>query len=233
MTNKEKLNNAIEQDINPKDCYNAIIKKIEEGKKMKKKSHIWKFVLAPICSIFIISGILFLNNQNKNILKNNNYVDEKNDVYLKINNVNIESTSADIAGSAIDLTFEELIKEEDFIADIKILPSLNNSRLMKRYGMNDEFIGYNLIYHNADYNQVYKEIDIFFSKTLKNKPSCYETIDLNKLEDSKINNTNVKVLKTDANHYHALFNYNNYNFDITTINITEQELSSLLLSIIK
>lgn len=232
MTNKEKLNNVIEQDINPKDCYNAIIKKIEEGKKMKNKSHIWKFVLAPICSIFIISGILFLNNQNKNTLKNDNYVDEKNDVYLKINNVNIESTSMDIAGSAIDLTFEELINEESFVADIKILPSLNNYRLMKRYDINDEFIGYNLIYHNTDY-QAYKEIDIFFSKTLKNKPSCYGIIDLDKLEDSKINNTNVKILKTDTNHYHALFNYNNYNFDITTVNITEQELSTLLLSIIK
>ncbi|MCI9434938.1 MAG: hypothetical protein HFI86_06690 [Bacilli bacterium] len=232
MTNKEKLNNAIEQDINPKDCYNAIIKKIEEGKKMKNKSHIWKFILAPICSIFIISGILFLNNQNKNTLKNDNYVDEKNDVYLEINNVNIKQTIADIAGSAIDLTFEELINEEGFIADIKILPSLNNYRLMKRYDINDEFIGYNLIYHNTDY-QAYKEIDIFFSKTLKNKPSCYGTIDLDKLEDSKINNTKVKILKTDTNHYHALFNYNNYNFDITTVNITEQELSTLLLSIIK
>lgn len=233
MTNKEKLNNAIEQDINPKDCYSKIIKKIEEGKKMKKKSHIWKFVLVPICSVFIISGILFLNYQNKNTLKNDNYVDEKNNVYLKINNVNIKQTIADIAGSAIDLTFEELINEEGFVADIKILPSLNNYRLMKRYDINDEFIGYNLIYHNGDYNQLYKEIDIFFSKTLEIKPSCYEAIDLDKLEDSNINNTKLKILKTDTNHYHALFNYNNYNFDITTVNITEQELSTLLLSIIK
>ena len=29
MTNKEKLNKAIEQDINLKDCYNEVIKKIE------------------------------------------------------------------------------------------------------------------------------------------------------------------------------------------------------------
>jgi len=27
MTNKEKLNKAIEQDINLKDCYNEVIKK--------------------------------------------------------------------------------------------------------------------------------------------------------------------------------------------------------------
>lgn len=232
MTNKEKLKNAIEEDINPKNYYNEIIEKLEKGEKMKK-NNAWKWSLVPFCLVVVISGVLFLNFQ-KTILKNKTDVDEINNTYLKINNINQVLVNNDIAGSAIDLTFEELIKEERFIANIKILSSLNHSRLMKRYNMNNEFIGYELIYYSIDNNnQINKQIEIFFSKTLKNKPNCYGTVNLDKLEDSKINNTNVKVLKFNNKYYYALFNYNNYNFDIETTNISEQELTDLLLSIMK
>lgn len=233
MTNKEKLKKAIIQDINPTNYYNEIIKKIEKGERMKNKSNIWKRSLVPICLAILISGVLFFNSQNRNLLKNDKDIDKENDINLKINNINMTLTKADIAGFAIDLTYEELIKEEEFIANIEVLSSFKNSRLMKRYDENNEFIGYDLIYYNTNNNQISKEIEIFFSKTLKRKPSCYETINLDKLEDSVINDINVKILKSNNKYYYILFNYNNYNFDIITTNITEQELSSLLLSIIK
>ena len=55
-----------------------------------------------------------------------------------------------------------------------------------------------------------------------------------KLENSKINNTIVKILKEENNNnYYVLFTYNDYNFDIETTNITKQELLTLLLSILK
>lgn len=233
MTNKEKLKKAIIQDINPTNYYNEIIKKIEKGERMKNKSNIWKRSLVPICLAILISGVLFFNSQNRNLLKNDKDIDKENDINLKINNINMTLTKADIAGFAIDLTYKELIKEEEFIANIEVLSSFKNSRLMKRYDENNEFIGYDLIYYNTNNNQISKEIEIFFSKTLKRKPSCYETINLDKLEDSVINDINVKILKSNNKYYYILFNYNNYNFDIITTNITEQELSSLLLSIIK
>ena len=89
MTNKEKLKNAIEQDINPKDYYTEIINQGEKGEKMKK-NNILKWSLVPICLVVVISGVLFLNyqNDNKTILKNKPYIDEKNNVTLNINEVN-------------------------------------------------------------------------------------------------------------------------------------------------
>lgn len=36
MTNKEKLKQAIEQDMHPSDYYREIIAKIEKGEKVKK-----------------------------------------------------------------------------------------------------------------------------------------------------------------------------------------------------
>lgn len=89
MTNQEKLNKAIEQDINLKDSYNEIIRKIEEGAKMKKKNSVWKYSLLSICLVVVISSVLFLNyqNHNKNTLKNKPYVDEKNNVILNINEI--------------------------------------------------------------------------------------------------------------------------------------------------
>lgn len=235
MTNKEKLNVAIQQDINPTNNYNEIIKKIEKEVKMKNKNSICKWSLVPICLVVIISGILILNYQNKKILKDDNCGNKENNMCLKINNINKTLTSIDIAGSAIDLTIDELIKEEEFIADFKILSSLNQSRLMKRYDINNEFIGYDLMYYSIDNNnQINKEIEVFLSKTLKNKPNCYETIIFDELENSKINNTIVKILKEENNNnYYVLFRYNDYNFDIETTNITEQELLTFLLSILK
>lgn len=238
MTNKEKLKVAIEQDINSASNYNEIIKKIEKGAKMKEKNNLWKWSLVPICLVAIITGFVLINNTSmlspENPSSNKTYVDKDNSVYLKFNDISTPLLSTDIAGFAIDLTFEELIKEEKFIADFKILSSLNNSRLMKRYNMNNEFIGYDLIYYSANNNnQINKEIEIFLSKKLEKKPGCYENIELDKLDDSKIDNTNIKILKYKDDNYYVLFNFNEYNFDIETTNITEQELSALLLSILK
>lgn len=234
MTNKEKLKRAIEQDINPKDYYKEIIYQIEEGEKMKNKKNMWKYSLVPICLIFMLG--IFLFNNGKDLFKDNIIKNEKENVVLKINDIDtIQTNTVDIAGSATDITFTELVQEVTFMTNLKIPTILNNSRLIKRYDMNDEFIGYNLMYYNEDNNQIKKEIEIFFSRTLKNKPDCYK-IDLDKLEDSKIKNINVKVLESNGNgnnYYYVLFNYNEYNFDIRTFNIAEQELLNLLLSIIK
>ena len=58
MTNKEKLKNAIEQDINPKDYYTEIINQGEKGEKMKK-NNILKWSLMPIY-LFCYPGHYFL-----------------------------------------------------------------------------------------------------------------------------------------------------------------------------
>lgn len=49
---------------------------------------------------------------------------------------------------------------------------------------------------------------------------------------SKINNIELKIFKYNRLHF-TEFNYKGINFDIETMNITEQELTDLLLSILK
>ena len=100
MSNKEKLNEAIEQDINMKDYYNEIIRKIEDTK-MKKKNNMWKWSLVPICLV-IISGTLLLNYQsdNKIELENQNFVEEK---YLTLNINEIQSNYSNTFQLDIDI----------------------------------------------------------------------------------------------------------------------------------
>ena len=62
MTNKEKLKSAINKDINTVDYYNKIMGKI---KKQKNNFNLYKLSFVSIF-LFIISGILYLNLQNKN-----------------------------------------------------------------------------------------------------------------------------------------------------------------------
>lgn len=232
MTNKEKLQEEIEKDISTQKYYNEIINKIE--KKEKRKKCFWKLSLIPFCFVVVVTSVLFLNyNDNKN------YVDkdeDKDNIILNINEINGKMMNMDdIGGFAIDLTLEELKSEEKLISKFEIVPSLNESRLMKRYDIDSKFIGYNLIYNTVDKNmQINKEIEIFLSKSLKHKPNCFQLMNFDELENSVINNTNVKILKEEKeNNYHVLFTYNDYNFDIKALNITEEELLTLLLSILK
>ena len=235
MTNKERLKNAIEQDMNPTNNYNKIIKKIEKGKKIKRENNLLKWSLIPICSIIAISGTIFLNYKKPqySILFEKS-PNEENNVTLNINNIIEFIENVDVSGSAIDITFDEIINEEDFIKNFKFLNKFTNSRLIKRYDINNKFIGYEMFYFNTNENEeITSEIDIFLSKTLINKPSCYKNIDFSKMKDSTINDTTLKILKTESNRFYALFSYNGYNFDIETSNITEQEFSDYLVSILR
>lgn len=234
MNNQEKLKQVIEEDINTKNCYYKIIEKIKKENMMKK--NMWKWSLVPICLI-IISGILYIKYpKNQIILDNKPLIEENNKVILNINNIDIFKTNigiGDIAGSAIDITFEELTLEEKILTDLKIPNYLNNSRIIKRYDIDKNFIGYVLMYyHENQDHQVDSEIYIFLSKTLKEDYSDILYEEIGKLEDSKINNTDVKIAKSSSS-YEIWFKYNDYNFNIETSNIIEQELVDLLLSIIK
>ena len=91
MTNKKKIKNAIEQDINPNSYYNEIIRTIEKGAKMKNKSNIWKWSFVPICLVVAISGILLINDNkelNPNIFKPN--IETKETIYCVENSVMVK-----------------------------------------------------------------------------------------------------------------------------------------------
>lgn len=237
MTNKEKLKKTIEQDINPKSYYNEIINKIEEKEKMNKKNNMWKWSLVPICLIVVISGVLFLNyqNNNKTILKNKPYVDETNNVILNINEINNKKDG---------------IYKLD--ADIKVITNNDNNFLLpyknglinipKDLDKTDKYVfyfrenkeskdynilgNYEIIYSN-DNN---RSINVKYSKD--NKPARDYHFDDEGSKTSIINGINLKIYKFESI-YFTEFKFNDYNFDIETSNITEQELSTFLVSVLK
>ena len=239
MTNKEKLKNAIEQDINPTNNYNKIIKKIEKERKMKRENNLLKWSLVPICLAVFISGIIFLNykNDNNNILENNPYIDKENNITLNINDLsNADMTSLDadiktVSGLNIPYPFKVNANQNE---KWFIIPSdLTQTKNYIVYTKNDKDSNeYNTV---ANYIMLItdgkkRNIEVKYSKDQKPIRDYY----FNE-EDSKIttiNGIDLKIYKYGKSFY-TIFSYNGYNFDIETSNITEQEFSDYLVSILR
>lgn len=237
MTNKEKLKRAIEHDINPKDYYNKIIDEIEKGEKRDMKKSIWKWSLVPICMIVVISGVLFLNyrNDSKTILKNKTYIDETNNVTLNINEINsnkvgMPKLDADVkVVTSNDVNF--LLPYKDGLVNIpkdldktdKYIFYFRESKESKDYNI---LGNYEIIYSNDND----RSINVKYSKEHKPARDYYFSEEGSKT--TTINGVELKIYKFE-NIYFTEFKFNDYNFDIETSNITEQELSTFLLSVLK
>lgn len=233
MSNKEKLNEAIEQDINMKDYYNEIIRKIEDTK-MKKKNNMWKWSLVPICLV-IISGTLLLNYQsdNKIELENQNFVEEK---YLTLNINEIQSNYSNTFQLDIDIKIKTSNEDnfpQPYENEINIPKDLNNIiRFIVYTRENMDSKDYNILnnYIIEYSNDKDRTIKIAYSKDHKPIRDYYFSYEGSKA--TIINGVELKIYKLEDIYYTEL-NYNGYNFDIETSKITEQELATFLLSILK
>ena len=239
MTNKEKLKKAIEQDINPTNNYNEIIKKIEKEDKMKKENNLLKWSLVPICLIVVISGIIFLNykNENNDLLENKPYIDKENNITLNINDlakVGMTKLDADVktvSGVNIPYPFKvnENQNEEWFIIPRDLTQTKNYIVYVKKDKDSKEYDTVaNYIMLITDGNE--RSIEVKYSEEQEPLRDYYFSE-----EDSKIttiNNIDLKIYKYE-NSFYTTFSYNGYYFDIETSNITEQEFSNYLVSILK
>lgn len=237
MTNKEKLKIAIEYDINPKSYYNEIINQIEKGDKMKRKNNMWKLAFVPICLVVVISGILFLNyqNDNKTILKNKPYVDETNNVTLNINEIDSNKVGMPLIDADVkvvtnnDVNFPLPYKNglvnipKDLDKTDKYIFYFRENKESKDYNI---LGNYEIIYSNDND----RSINVKYSKDNKPVRDYYFSEDGSKT--TTINGVELKIYKFE-NIYFTEFKSNDYNFDIETSNITEQELSTFLLSVLK
>lgn len=236
MTNKEELKRAIEHDINPKDYYNKIINQIEKGEKRYMKKSFLKWSLVPICMVVVISGVLFLNyrNDNKTMLKNKPYVDEANNVTLNINEIN----SNKVGMSRLDADVKVVTNN-----DVNFpLPYKNGINIPKDLDKTDMYIiyfreskeskDYNIL---GNYEIIYsndndRSINVKYSK--EHKPVRDYYFSENGGKTTTINGVELKIYKFESI-YFTEFKFNDYNFDIETSNLTEQELSTFLLSVLK
>lgn len=236
MTNKEKLKRAIEQDINPKDYYKEIIKKIEKEDKVKKEKNLLKWSFVPICLVAIISGVLLINDYNKQ-LKSDIYkpnIETKDNINLYINDISkmtqgMLKLDADIKTTSID-SFP-YFKE---ITDIKIPSDFSEQESYEIYIKPDrDSKDYNILQsYEINYSNEKNDRNIKISFSKENKPIRDYHFSEEGSRMSNINNLELKIFKYNEL-YFTEFNYKGINFDIETSNITEQELTDLLVSIIK
>jgi len=232
MTNKEKLKSAIDQDIDSKVYYNEIIKKIEKEDKMKKKNNMCKWSLIPICLVAIISGILLINSKNNNIILDN-YIDSENNIKLNINDLkNIGAARLDVDVKVVPNNAVNFpLPYKNGIVDIpKDLDKI--SKYIFYFRENKESKEYNIL---GNYEIIYdngndRSIKVSYSKDHKPVRDYYFSDEGSKA--TTINGLNLTIFKYNTI-YFTEFNCNGYNFDIETNNISEQELSNFLVSIIK
>lgn len=213
MTNKEKLKQAIEKDINKIENYNQIIEKIN------KPAFNWKYVLVPVCLILIVS--LFILNPNNSAKNSYNYdMATKLDGEIIINEI-ASSTASEING----LTSNEKLEEQEIIEpfsmnNVYIPEDLNTRKTYVVYNNNNKISYYVITYSNND-----RYLNITYGKE---KYSKYSSIGKNG-ESSFINDTEVKIFASN-NKFITISSYKDYNYVIETLNLEQDELLMFLRS---
>ncbi len=239
MTNQEKLKKALTNDFDKEKNYNEIIKKIEKEEKMKIKNNLWKWSLVPICLIIVIGGLLFIKfkNNNHNLTNSNTpYIDKQNNVKLNINNIDklgatrLDADIKEISTNDINIVWPEILK--DGITIPEDLDKYKASAIYTRKDMTSEYDILNCYVYDyyKENDNAYKNIRLAFSDT--NKPIRDYRFSDEGSKETIINDVKLKIYKYE-DIYFTEFKYQEYNFDIEAQNISEQELSNLLISIIK
>ncbi len=230
MSTNENIKKMFEREFDKELMKQRILDK-ERKKNMNLKT-LYKWSVASFCLVAIISGIVLSNHKE---LKSNQYepsIESKNHVCMYINNVqemsqgtlkfNAEVKRIDVENLPYFKEIENINLPNDFdtkqASAIYIDSDKEESQTLQSYVFN---------YSNTKKNRY---IRVSFSKENKPIRDYYFPEDGSKM--SKINNIELKIFKYNEL-YFTEFHYKNINFDIETTNITEQELTNLLLSILK
>ncbi len=236
MSNKERLKHAIEQDFNCKSYYDEIMNQIKKREeKMQKKSNLWKGVLVPICLIGLISSIVFFNTNKE--FKTNVYqpdIEAKDNVHLYINDISKMTQEVLSIDADVKITHIENILYFKEIAQVKIPSDFDYQEAHEIYTKPDrESNEYSVLQSYVfNYRNQKNDRDINVSFSKENKPIRDYYFSLEGSKISEINNIELKIFKYNELFF-TEFNYKGINFDIETTNITEQELTDLLVSILK
>ena len=230
MNNEDKLNKVITNDFDITNNYTSIRKKIERGNKMNK---IFKYSLMPTAIVIAITSVFlfYKKNSTNNVLDSN----VKNNDVIIVNSIdnNFDNAKLDIDGRSEDITTDDLYKIYPLLKDIVVPNDYNIDGIIKCYLFNDDtgkydkLYGYNIIYSGGNN----KYIDIFILIDTTKRLRCF-SIDTDEMKNSIINGNSIKIMGEDK-YYYAIFSYNNINFDIETIGISEEEFIQLIKSMVK
>lgn len=201
------INKSFNKHIN-KDENLKIIKERMNKRNMKYL----KYSLIPICLLLVISLYLITNNNEPDIF------DDTKEIYInEIDNMNLTTLDSDIR-----VENNYMVEIYDELLNIVIPNDLNKISGSAIFLSDNTLNNYVIEYFNDE-----KRITIAYSKT--NTPIRDYFIDDGK--SSIINNTNLVISKYNTM-YIVTFKYNDIYFDIETSNIKENELITLLESII-
>jgi len=245
--NKKIIKNMFDKKINTEDIHNFII----NTNLNKRKTNVLKIVmpsLLTICTIFLIL-ISPTNNTNKLKTKNTN-PDNTDKIYINDldKNNNRETLLYDILffGDVEETTLPNILPKFPMLKNIKVPENSNMS--LRKYTWDPElpetskskkYTEYYLTYFNEyEEIEIYYNIEIFFSRFVKEKLRCLRLYK-DSFKESTINGINVLIEKSGVfygdihiDKYYALFTYEGVNFDIEVQNISEEEFIELIKSII-
>ena len=219
MTNKEKLVRVIDSDINLRNCHNKIIKKIEKDNRMNNNIRIW--ILIPVCLLIVI-GIGYLKYHNDNEFKDVNKFNINDINGNKSELVKLDVDAKIVESNEINTPFNDLVVPNDLIDVNYYIMYVRSNKDSKEYNVVNNIE----VVYSSNSNRM---INISYSKDYKPLRDYYFNEGSSKI--SNINNVELKIYKYE-NTYFTEFTFNNYNYDIETNNISENELKNLLISII-
>ncbi len=254
MSNEELFKKIFEEKFNKEEIKKEIISKefVKENNKKIKLMPILKLALAPICLTIIIGGFIIFGV--KKVSKPDIIFEENNSAQIYVNKIKENSLAR------LDCDIKTISKTE--LYDNNNNNTANYSQqfeVLKNLKVPEDFnkIEYNLIYVSNNennktdnvedarekkydilnnYSYIYynekneRSINISFSNNNEPVRDYFFTEENSKI--SKINNIELKIYNYEKI-YFIEFIYNDYYFDIETRNITQEELITLLASIIQ
>lgn len=204
-----------------------ILQKYEEN---NKKIKFIKYSLIPLCLVIII-GVIILNKNN--ILNNPTYIDKENKINLNFNKItNLEKLISD-ADIKTEQNYFNLLWPDILTGGITLPSDLTKTKadvIFTKDNTTDDYTNLNCYVYNYYNDTGARNIRLSFSQN--NKPIRDYYFSKENTKTSNINNYELIIYQYNQV-YFVEFSYQGYNFDIETNNITQEELISLLKSIIK
>lgn len=235
MSNKKIFKELYSKKIGKNNNYKAILESIERNN-MKKKNNILKWVFVPVCLIIVISGVLFLNKNDNDIIykPSNPIINTEQNYEIYINSVESGQHGLSKFDADVKRVNYYMIPHFAFLTNLVIPDDFDSNEEYRAVYVKkdvkaeeyDVLNNYELWCRNTNND---RKIYIAFSKEFEPLRDYYFG---GEGKISKINNVELKIYKYN-NSYMTTFDYNDINFDIETTDISEIELIDLLTSIIK
>ena len=237
MSNKKIFKEMYSKEFDKEENYKKILEKMEERKKVNK---VFKYAVAPVLAlVLVIGGVFMIQNNSFNNFQNGRVEEQDNQPGDKI--VINQRSNQDMSGSVkidarIDADSED-VKEESIVNKF----NLQNLKVPERYTFESSYAlyiregkethNYNILHDYVLNYESDERYHINISISLVGSPIRDYRFDNTNDRESTINGTKLLISKY-SNSYLVTYKKDNINYDIETSGITEEELITLLKSII-